>query len=80
MTFHLYRTETTHYALSRDDVERLLTYETGEADSKSDRELAIELQEEINGDHGFEIVGELQFIDPDAEAQAQDDQTRVELT
>jgi hypothetical protein len=36
------------------------------------------LQDEINGDHGFEIVGELQNMDPDAEAVG--GKTEVTLT
>ncbi len=85
--FHLERSETTHYALSRSQVEELLAYnrtETERADirgnvaDKTDAELAAELLRELDGDRGFEIVGELRYMDPDAEAVA--DKNEVTLT
>jgi hypothetical protein len=74
MTFHVYRKETTHYALSRNEVETLLGYEPAVWDirvaiagGKTNAELAQELKDALDGDGGFEIVGVLPNIDRDAD-------------
>ena len=76
--FHLTRTEATHYVLSRDSVETLLGYDIGEADGKTDIELARELERELDGEHGFMIVDDLPRLDPGAEVVQDSNTVSVE--